>query len=306
MSAEYEASMLSLISSVRNKLFDESKNSSGSLYGIKQVKRGFLPTNTQFPVITLTPSSERVIKVTSDCKHVTKSIRLFIIAHGGESDDVKDIRKYGEAVHEKILSDYKPVNNDGVEMAYATDFTRMEYEERGMSAGMEIVFYCLESEPERTIASTVTDNASVNTVSDAIYSHLNAHRHTTLNGFSQILQEDWNRLKERAFPSLSVAVDDQVNIDRSSGREQTDMTFRFDVLSKVGSASDSILNKHLVLTDAVKGLIVGNASWGGACSDSQYTGISYGTTVVDEAMLYASQLELNASGRHTKPQSSAS
>lgn len=306
MSAEYEATMLSLISSVRNKLFDETKTSSGSLYGIKQVKRGFLPSNTQFPVITLTPSSERVTKVTSDCKYVTKSIRLFIIAHGGESDDVKDIRKYGEAVHEKLLSNYKPLNSDNVEMAYATDFTRMEYEERGMSGEMEIVFYCLESEADRTIATTITDNASVNTVSDAIYTYLKGYSNTTLNGFSQILQEDWNRLKERAFPSLTIAVDDQVNTDISAGREQTDMSFRFDVLSRVGSAADSVLNKHLALTEAVKGLIVGNASWGGACSDSQYTGINYGTTVVDEAMLYASQLELNASGRHTKPQSSAS
>ena len=29
-------------------LFDETKTSSGSLYGIKQVKRGFLLSNTQF------------------------------------------------------------------------------------------------------------------------------------------------------------------------------------------------------------------------------------------------------------------
>tara|TARA_S200002703_G_C3791972_1_gene244420 strand:+ start:463 stop:1380 length:918 start_codon:yes stop_codon:yes gene_type:complete len=302
----YDGNMNKILARVRNKLFDLTSSSSGSLYGIKQVKRGILPSSAQFPVITMTPENEIIRKQDSGRIHIERQIKTFIITRDTTSQDIENLRKYADVVHQALRDDHQLLDANGVPLAYGSVHSTIDYEDRTNSSSMQSIYFTEQCTSPRLVSSAIKDNSTANDIAKEIYTYLNGYKNTNLRGFKQILKEEWYGLSERAFPSLSITTDSETNQEYEAGREQNIIVFRLDIKSKIASASDNILSKHISLTDDVLQLLLSNATWNGTCIDSKVEGVQYGTIQNEEDMLYASSITLSALTRHSKPFSQTS
>tara|TARA_R100001463_G_scaffold2261_3_gene9608 strand:- start:4410 stop:5327 length:918 start_codon:yes stop_codon:yes gene_type:complete len=304
--ADYNTTMRDVITRVRNTLMDAT-TSSGTLHGIKQVKRGILPSNTQFPVITVTPSSENIANLSSGNANIQRSVNVFVITQPKSPADIDKLHTYGDGMMEVMRSNYQLHNSEGEPAAFSSEFSDISYEDDGSLAEMTCTYLSEDAREKRLTSGTIEDNPTTKAIATAVYDYLNGYKATTLSGFSQIINGNWMGLNERRFPTLSIDVASQQNREYESGREQMTATFQLDILSKIASATDNTLNKHLLLVEEVRKLLNKNATYSGKCTDSQVSEVNHGQIEDDSGMLYSSTITLNAYARHTKPfQSSAS
>lgn len=306
MAIEYSSNMASLLLRVRNILAEEI-TSVGRLYGIKQVKRGILPNNATFPVISITPEYEQNRKVDSACLHIERGIKIFIITMSNKPEDIQKLQTYSNAAFEILRDNFQAKDKNGTPAAYHSNISDINFAADGLSADMTITYWGQQEWEPRIQANNISDTPDVTKIGKSIYDFLSSYKKTNLNSVAQIIYEDWGNNATRRFPTVLIEADEQVNINWNSGQDVFQIPFRIDLYSKIASASDNVIVSHLKTVDSIKKLLQVNANWNGECYDSQVEGVRHGTVALDEqGMMYSSSVTLTALVRNRKPTTSVS
>jgi hypothetical protein len=292
-----ETTMGDLIASVKT-LLQSQIGSGGTLYGVHQIKRGILPNNVQFPVVTIIPEDEQIVKIKGRCATVRRDLTIYLFVRNRSRADTIKLQEHADAIMEVLRADRQLLDGGLSPTIYHIELSEIDYDQDRTGAEMMASYYSEETLPVRTVDTTINDNPSIGSIANEIQTTLNGLKATTLAGVSQIIRENWGEVASRRLPAITVESEGQSNIAHEAGREQISCSFNINIFSKVASAADSTLVSHLALLEPVKDALLSNATWNGTCYDSGLLGISFNSTASDDEMLYQTELRYATKSRH--------
>jgi len=270
----------------------------GDLYGIRQVKRGILPNNVQFPLITIIPEDEQVLDIRGRCATIRRDISVYAFVKGRSRADTLKLQVYADKIMETLRGDRQLLNGSSDPTVYHVELSEIDYDDDRSGSEMTASYLSEEMLPSRLTDATLNDNPTIGTIANEIHTTLNGLKSTTLSGVSQILRENWGNVANRRLPAITVEAAGQTNLPHEAGREQIDCSFIIDIYSKVASASDATLVSHLALLEPVKTALQSNASWNANCFDSQMQSISFNSVVDSSEVLYQTEIRYATRSRH--------
>jgi len=290
--------MSDLIANVKT-LLQAGTVSGQPLYGVRQIKRGILPNNVQFPVVTIVPADEQIVEVKGGCATVRRDLAVYTFIKNRSRSDLLRLHEYSDNVMEILRGDRELLDGSSDPTVYHVDISPIDYDQDGSGSEMTVSYYSEEQLPTRTSSTgDINDNPTIGTIANEIHTTLNGLKATTLSGVSQILRENWGNVAARRLPAITIESDGQSNGDHEAGRERVDCSFIVSIYSKVASASDATLVSHLAILEPVKDALQGNSSWSNNCYDSQLVGISFNSIVSSNETLYQTELRYTTRSRH--------
>jgi hypothetical protein len=297
--ADYQTTMSALVTNVKSLL--SSKTGSGlALEGIRQVKRGILPQNNQFPLITLIPDREVFPPFSSSgLVRTQRTISVFIFGQIHRQDDAFNVQKYADVAMETLRDNQTIPDSEGNPTVIAIDFTPITIDDsRG---GATFSATCISEETlSRTTSSTIDNNPTSKEVLDKIYTKLNNLVPTASNKIRAVFREEWDASWTRLLPSVTCQLTSHEQASRASGRDHPEMSFDINLYSKVASAADATLLNHLDAAEVIKAALTSEANWDGKCHDSALTSINYGQRLESNELLYQTTFDVLTTTRHNK------
>ncbi len=295
--ADYQTTMKDLVSNMKTLL--NSKTASGlALDGIRQIKRGILPVNNQFPLITLIPDRE-LLPPFSSSGHVRieRTVTVFIFGQIHRSDDAFNVQKYAEAALEVIRDNQTIPDSDGNVTVIKSEFGPITIDESRGGAVFPVT--CTSEETlSRSLSPTIDNNPTSKEVLDKIYTKLNDLVPTASNKIRAVFREEWDSSWARLLPSVTCQLTGQEQVSRASGRDHPEMSFDINLYSKVASAADATLLSHLDTAEVIKSALTSEANWDGKCLNSALTSINYGQRLESNELLYQTTFDVLTTTRH--------
>jgi|15BtaG_2_1085339.scaffolds.fasta_scaffold02337_2 hypothetical protein len=295
--ADYQTTMKDLVSNIKTLL--SSKTGSGlALEGIRQVKRGILPQNNQFPLITLIPDRELLPSLSSSgLVRIERTVSVFVFGQIHRPDDVFNVQKYADVAMETLRDNQTIPDSDGDPTVIAVEFTPITIDESRGGAVFSVT--CTSEETlSRTTAPTIENNPTSKEVLDKIYTKLNDLVPTASNKIRAVFREEWDTGWARLLPSVTCQLTGHEQASRASGRDHPEMSFDVNLYSKVASAADSTLLTHLDAAEVIKVALTSEANWDGKCHNSALTSINYGQRLESNELLYQTTFDVLTTTRH--------
>lgn len=290
--------MKDLLLSVKTLLGTET-SSGGTLYGIKQVKRGVLPPRNQYPMIILLPAGERYTRYYSGNKaRVERSIEIHVVNKDLRGvQGFKNNEDYMDALTEKLrsnptLPDSLAAPTTEIMVPGSENFNEVETPEGILLDSVTTVMYSsTESLPAPTIERDQVDDPSPKSIADAIHSRLRTLKLTTLSSVKEISRGDWG--PHLQMPMIMVAsASEASSLLEINGQDVMNGTYYVILRSEVLGASDQTLDNHLTMLEPLKQGLQATPQWSGMCRRSFIDNIGFSSELPDNKALYQTTIEL--------------
>ena len=297
--ADYQTTMKDLLGNLKTLLSAET--TSGTLQGIKQIKRGILPPVTQLPLITLLPQEQTYPQFRSGgLATIDFQIEMVVVTNVRRKDDIYNAHNHIDAAMEKIRDNRTVPDSSGNPTVFNVEFGEIEVSDDREAASVRMNFQGEEILPARTISSTITNNPTPLAVLTKLYDKINALKNVSANKLRSVHKEEWDDSFTKMCPSVTVNLETVSDPTFTSGRDSPQIEFSVSVYSQVGKASDQMLLNHLDLVNVVKKEIQRNVNLDGLARDSLIDGISHAQTLANNDLLYSSNITMTVMTRHDK------
>jgi len=249
------------------------------LFGIKLVKRGILPERNQFPLITILPKTERIVKRLSGRRVVVqRDVEVFVITQLSRGKpDIYFIQGLADATQELLRTNSQlPRSTSAQVSTLAAEFSPIELSADASVATFVATYYSHEDLPNRSFSGTQADNASPVTIRDQAYTLLNNLKATTLADVREVLKEDWEEGKRQLLPSIVVSLDSQDQHIFWAGQDRIVSKLYIKLYSRVASAADETLMKHLEILEPIKEALFAVGDWTARVMNVDIVNIEFG------------------------------
>jgi hypothetical protein len=293
-----ETTMNGLLADLKRIVLAETA-SGGDLYGIRQVKRGILPVQNQFPIITLLPAFERVkTRYSGRYCEMLRGVDVYIFADPRKQSDIYTTQSLADKTMEVIRENRTVANESAEETTLDAEFGSIGLDGPRRGAHFEVIFSCEETLPARTLSTTITNNPVPGTLNEAIYDVLNGLKSSTLSSVREVFREHWAEVHRLLLPAITVETVDQENRPEVMAMETLISLFDINLFSRVAGASDQTLVNHLTIIEPLKDALMTQPNWGGIAEDTEIVNISFGQELANNDLLYNTTVRLSVTGRH--------
>lgn len=286
-------------------LLQNNIGAGGILSGIKAVKRGILPERNQYPLITILPLQERIVRRYSGQRVVVaRDVQVFLYSKAVRGkEDIYNIQSMADDTLDLLRDNSKvPDRETDRDTTLWAEFSTIDVDsDSGMEASFQVTYYSHEDLPQRSFTGTQTDDVSPVIFIEQIYNLLNDGKPLTLSKVREVFREDWGTVKRLLLPSITVVMDGQNQHKYLSGQDRLSTTAEVKILSSVASASDSTIDTHLEILEPVKDLLQSQGDWTGRAINTQIEGIRFGQRVGSNDLQYETIITVRTDAQYLVP-----
>ena len=300
----YTTSMKLLITDLKAVL-QANIGSGNTLYGIKTVKRGILPPRNQYPLITILPLNERIVKRYSNRKvQVAREVQIVLVSPAVRGkEDIYKIQELADKTLDLLRDNTQvPDSVTSRQTTFWADFGSIAIDSgEGVEASFTATYYSHEFLEKRNISGEQTDDVAPVTLVQQIYNILNSAKSSDLSSVREVFREDWGTIKRLLLPSVTVVLESQDQRREWAGQDRLTETVQVKILSSVASASDTTLLAHLDILEPLKDLIQAEGDWTNRVMNSEIQSIDFGQRLGNNDLQYETIVTVRTDAKHLVP-----